>query len=383
MKSYMCSLGPAFLALAVGCSDGRIKNHFGHDPEEPVPPGGDDDTAWTDETDGGAGTQDSGGADGGATGDDSSTGDPAGTGDTSTGSVGTTGDGSTGTPGTTTTDGTPGVTTGTGTPPDLLDSPNLWYAVNNRLFYIPIDAATGMPTAVVESSLEPAPQGGQNGITMLDDGSLLLSREGASGTVVYHVPSPSTVAGGISAVATLGTIPGLRIEGLYTDCEGLVYLMDTGTDTTDPDGNRLLRFTGNFLMNDLSFEVITDLAMASVADIDDMSPGISANDEITDGFGYAIDSGEIYEFDYNTGTGSHVATGGTFGVHALGGPLFDDDSPRLYVFDSSARLFMADPATYNLSGVLIQGPPTLFGQPGHSGLAGPLTECNTTFPPPQ
>src|SRR5690606_38617095 len=124
-------------------------------------------------------------------------------------------------------------------------------------------------------------------------------------------------------------------EALYTDCQGLVYLMDTGVDVGSAEGNRLLRFTGDFLAGDLSYEVITDLQMASVADIDDMGPGIDDMGEITDGNGFAIDSGQVYDFDYNTGTGTLLGPGGTWGIHALGGPLFDDDVARLYLLDSS------------------------------------------------
>jgi hypothetical protein len=225
---------------------------------------------------------------------------------------------------------------------------------------------------------------GQNGITMLEDGSLLLSRESDGATEIYHVPEPPTEASNIE-VTTLGTVPDqLRIEALYTDCQGLVYLMDTGEDVGSSDGNRLLRFTSDYLAGDLSYEVITDLGQATVADIDDMSPGIDAMGEITDGLGYAIDSGTVYEFNYNTGTGVELGDGGTWGVHALGGPLFSDEVARLYIFNSDAELFEADPETLALSGVLITGPqPDGDAYPGWSGITGPLTECESTLPDPQ
>ena len=106
--------------------------------------------------------------------------------------------------------------------------------------------------------------------------------------------------------------------------------------------------------------------------------------EITDGIGFAIDSGTVYEFDYNTGTGTLLGMGGTWGVHALGGPLFDDQVARLYIFNSDAELFGADPNTLALSPVLITGPePDGDAEPGWSGITGPLTECESTLPDPQ
>lgn len=69
----------------------------------------------------------------------------------------------------------------------------------------------------------------------------------------------------------LGTIapdkgqPPPRIEALYTDCDGRVYLMDTGKDVSTAEGNRLLRFTGDYIKGDLGYEVITDLQKAALA----------------------------------------------------------------------------------------------------------------------
>ncbi|HLT40418.1 MAG TPA: hypothetical protein VK034_29265, partial [Enhygromyxa sp.] len=217
-----------------------------------------------------------------------------------------------------------------------------------------------------------------------EDGSLLLSRESPGATEIYHVPEPPTVATELE-VTVLGTVPdNLRIEALYTDCQGLVYLMDTGVDVGSAAGNRLIRFTGDYLAGDLGYEVITDLQQATVADIDDMGPGIDDMGEITDGIGFAIDSGTVYEFDYNTGTGILLGMGGTWGVHALGGPLFNDGVARLYIFNSDAELFEADPDTLMLSPVLITGPePDGDAYPGWSGITGPLTECESTLPDPQ
>jgi hypothetical protein len=250
--------------------------------------------------------------------------------------------------------------------------------------YITIDPDDGTVLDLVVSTIETPLIDGQNGITMLQDGSLLLSRESPGATEIYHVAEPPLEASVIE-VDVLGVVPdNLRIEALYTDCQHLVYLMDTGVDVTSATGNRLIRFTEDYLAGDLSYEVITDLQNASVADIDDMGPGIDDEGQITDGDGFAIDSGHVYAFDYNTGTGQLLGDAGTWGIHALGGPLFTDEVARLYIMNSDAELFEADPVDLGLSDVLVTGPePDGDAPPGWSGLAGPLTECESTLPDPQ
>ncbi len=262
-------------------------------------------------------------------------------------------------------------------------SPNLWYSTENRLNYIEIDPADGSVVQMVTSTITTEMIDGQTGITMLESGALLLSRESAGATEIYYVEEPPTVASEIE-VEVLGTVPdGLRIEALYTDCEGLVYLMDTGTDVVDTNGNRLIRFSEDYLSGDLSYEVITDLSIDTAPDIDDLGPGLDEDNELTDGRGFAIDSGTVYDFDYTTGTGTSLGSAGTYGVHVLGAPLFDDGEPRLYIFDVTAQLFEADPATLMLSDVLVTGPKSTGGTAaGLSGITGPLTECVTTLPPP-
>lgn len=177
----------------------------------------------------------------------------------------------------------------------------------------------------------------------------------------------------------LGPCPRARVgEG---SADVLLVQFRTGVDVGSAEGNRLIRFTGDYLAGDLDYEVITDLSGASVADIDDMGPGIDAMGAITDGQGLAIDTGEVYDFNYNTGTGTLLGNGGTWGIHALGGPLFHDDRARLYLLNRDAELFEADPQTLELSPVLITGPDsTTGGHAGWSGLAGPLTECESTLP---
>ncbi|MCA9636390.1 MAG: hypothetical protein KC420_10225 [Myxococcales bacterium] len=333
-----------------------------------------------------------------ATGTTASTGEPgtttSSTGSTSdaptTGTSGTSGvdtDATTGTTGTSSGGDTDATTGTTGTTGGVMEdplwiSPNLWYSVEDRLHYIEIDKTDGSVVQLVSSTITTPLLDGFNGLTMLEDGSLLGSRvlQGV-GTQIFHVPEPPVVASDIE-VKIIGMVPDkLLIEALYTDCKGLVYLMDSGVDLTNAIGNRLIRFTGDYLAGDLGYEVITDLQNASVADIDDMGPGINKMGEITDGEGIAIDSGTVYNFDYNTGTGTQLGKGGTWGTHALGGPLFNDDTARLYLLDINAQLFEADPVTLALSPALIVGPKPAGDAPaGWSGLTGPLTACESTLP---
>lgn len=56
---------------------------------------------------------------------------------------------------------------------------------------------------------------------------------------------------------------------------------------------------------------------------------------------------------------------GTYGVHALGGPLFDDGDSRLYVLDVDTNLYEADPLSLALSPVLATGPALMNGDPRH------------------
>lgn len=273
--------------------------------------------------------------------------------------------------------------TGVEMPEDpLWVTPNLWYSVENKLHYIKISEVDGSVVQLVTSTITTPLLDGFNGLTMLEDGSLLGSRVlGGMGTQIFHIPEPPVEPGEI-AVDILGMVPSnLLIEALYTDCKGLVYLMDSGSDLSTAAGNRLIRFTGDYLGGDLTYKVITDLQNAVVADIDDLGPGIDAMGEITDGSGFAIDSGEVYLFDYNLGTGKKLGNGGTWGSHALGGPLFTDKKARLYLLDIDAKLFRADPVTLALSPALVTGPKPGGDAPaGWSGLTGPLTECESTLP---
>ncbi|MFZ6181170.1 hypothetical protein [Nannocystis pusilla] len=270
-------------------------------------------------------------------------------------------------------------------PPPPLPLPQLWYSVEDLLVYIELNPADGSVAQLVTNTIANDPTLGDTvnscSLTMLEDGSLLGGRGVDGQTRLFHVPAPPTDGSDVEVVV-LGDMPdGIYVEALYTDCDGRVYLMDTGVDNVSNTGNRLLRFTGDYLAGDLSYEVITDLMVAVSADIDDMGPGIDARGAVIDNPGFGIDSGAIYNLDYTTGTGTMLGTGGDYGIHSLGGPLFDDGVSRLYVLDIDAQVYSADPVTLVLSPVLATGPALSSGNaPGNAGFAGPLTECNTGFP---
>lgn len=260
----------------------------------------------------------------------------------------------------------------------------LWYCVDQLLVRIALGEADGAVANIAASTITTPLDVGQSAITMLKDGSLLVSRLSQSDdqSHLFHVPKPprdgSSVTPNVTPVS-LGVMPGgIMLEGLYTDCEGRVYGMDTGADDSSSTGNRLLRFTGDVTAGDFTFVVVSELGTADVADIDDMSPGIE-NNQVTDNPGLAIDTGAIHAFNYETGSGTQVASGGTFGIHALGGPLFRDGRSRLYVLKDNAELFQVDPVTFAVSQALGKGPTPAQGTAGWSSLAGPLTSCKTGF----
>lgn len=263
--------------------------------------------------------------------------------------------------------------------------PELWYAVDERLVRIWLSAEDGSVLDIKASDIVGPIQPGYNALTVLSDGSLLGSRldTASSTTSFYHVAEPPRDGSDATATA-VGVMPeSIMIEGLYLDCMGRIYAMDTGSDDTDATGNRLLRFTGNPLEGEFDYEVVTDLGTSDIADIDDLGPGIG-DGVLVDNPGFAIDSGRVFEFDYESGTGREIATGGTWGIHVLGGQLFTDRRPRLYVLGRTADVFEMDPVSLTLSESLGQGPPIEGDDPlrpraGWSGLAGPLTDCDTDF----
>ena len=258
----------------------------------------------------------------------------------------------------------------------------LWYSVDDRLVHFTLDKSDGSVSSVEQSVISNPPPVGLNLMTMMPDGSLLGARKANTDQIThfYHVPDPPRDGSPVTTIELGTMIDGLALEALYTDCDGRVYGMDTGVDSASPEGNRLLRFTGDVLASDFSYTVVSNLSTSTVADIDDMSPGIVDN-AIQDNPGFAIDSGTVHTFDYETGVGMELATGGTFGIHALGGELFDDGVARLYVFESNGELFEMNPVSLAVSGPLATGPTDVQSNPGQSGLAGPLTNCQTGFTP--
>lgn len=278
-----------------------------------------------------------------------------------------------------------------GTPADMgidpsLPKPQLWYSVEDLLVYIELKQTDGTVAQLVTSKIMPNPSlaGPVNScaLTMLDDGSLLGARGIAGNTRLFHIPDPPKDGSDVK-VTILGAMPGkLYIEAMHTDCDGRVYLIDTGSDGSNSDGNRLLRFTGDYLAKDFKYDVISDLMVAVAADIDDMAPGIDAQGMVIDNPGFALDSGSVYNLDYTDGSGTLVGMAGTYAIHALGGQLFTDKKSRLYVMDIDAQVFEADPKTLALSPVLTTGPKLMSGnKPGNTGFAGPLTNCRSGFPP--
>lgn len=256
----------------------------------------------------------------------------------------------------------------------------LWYSADTILVYIQLDEDDGSVVSFTSSEMSGLPNG-HNLLTMLKDGSLFGARlsEADSLTYFYIIEDPPRDGSPVT-VAMLGTMPdGIMLEALYTDCDGRLYGMDTGLDVSSSTGNRLLRFTGDYLASDFSYVVVSDLEVADVADIDDMGPGIDDENKITDNPGFAIDSGNIYDFDYETGIGTLIASGGTWGIHALGGSLFTDGISRLYVLSMNAELYEVDPVSFEVSDLLGTGPTVTTGSPGWSGLAGPLTDCVSGF----
>jgi hypothetical protein len=274
--------------------------------------------------------------------------------------------------------------TDTGKGPRAPIYPELWYVSGDRLVYVELDEADGLPVQIVASEIDGL-RTGFNSLTMLRDGSLVGARLDLAGggmtTQLYHVPDPPRDGSPVTPVE-LGIMPDeIGIEALYTDCNGHLYAMDTGADVGSFTGNRLIRFTGRYLEGDFDFVQVSDLSEADVQDIDDMSPGIDEEGKITDNPGLAVDTNVIFDFNYETGHGTEIGRGGDWGVHALGGQLFRDGQSRVYLLSMSAELYLFDLVDLTPSEVLIQGPPVDGVQAGYSGLAGPLTDCETGFVP--
>ena len=256
----------------------------------------------------------------------------------------------------------------------------LWYSVHNLLVNVLIDSADGAILGVASSPMDGLLVG-YTSLTMLKDGSLFGCRLSgdASENEMFYIPSPRADGEPVEVISFGPMIDDMKIEALYTDCEGRLFAMDTGTDVGSADGNQLIIFTGDYLSGDFEYQVVSDWSQGDVADIDDMGPGINDAGEITDAVGYAIDSGRLYNFDYQEGNGVQVGEAGDWGIHALGAELFADYRPRLYVMSSEAIISQIDPETFAEIGDSVTGPTPEQGTPGWSGLTGPLTNCTSEF----
>lgn len=254
--------------------------------------------------------------------------------------------------------------------------PELWYSVDQWLIRVELNA-DGTIKEFQSSTITTQLDSGHSAITMLKDGSLLIARlsEDDSQSHFFYVAKPPRDSADVTPTS-LGVMPdGIMIEGLYTDCEGRLYAMDTGANAADATGNRLLRFTKDVTAGDYTFVQVSDLSSVGVADIDDMGPGINSVNKIVDNPGFAIDTGRIYKLNFETGKSSEVGNAGSFGIHALGGSLFSDGRSRLYVMSEAAEIIELNPTSYTSSGVLGRGPKAERGFWGWSGLTGPLTDC--------
>ncbi|MBN2342070.1 MAG: hypothetical protein JXX29_12430 [Deltaproteobacteria bacterium] len=262
--------------------------------------------------------------------------------------------------------------------------PELWYSADNQLVNVQLSEDDGSVQNIVSYTIDGLGLG-QNSLTMMKDGSLVGARlvKETFETELYYLAEPPR-SGDTASYEMLGImIDGIMLEALYTDCDGNLYGMDTGVDDGGSEGNQLIRFVGDFLAGDFSYVVVSDWSQGDVADIDDMGPGISESGEITDNDGFAIDTSTIYAFNYEEGQGTAVGAGGTWGIHALGGPLFTDDTSRLYVMTADAVITQIDPVTFDVIGEEATGPTVENGNAGWSGLAGPLTDCVTQFTVPE
>ncbi len=255
----------------------------------------------------------------------------------------------------------------------------LWLtATSGKLVHIPISAADGSFGAPSVSTVERVDGLFFRMLTQMQDGSLVAGAtpvgEGPP-TTLFHIRNPPRDGSAASAQRLGNMADDIVLEALYTDCEDRLYGMDTGANVSSSEGNRLLRFSGRPLNGDLQFTVVSDLSSASVADIDDMGPGIDAQGELTDNPGFAIDTSNIHDFNYETGSGTRVGGGGKFGIHVLGGELFDDGKSRLYVsLDTDATVHQLDWQSFEVIDTVSTGLDERV-----DALTGPLTNCTTGF----
>ncbi len=242
--------------------------------------------------------------------------------------------------------------------------------------------ADGSTVTFSESTIVPdttITAGGAYGITELLDGSLLACMGSGAGPFTMHcvhIPTPPAPGELTTAATDLGLFPsGIGFEGLYTDCDGRLYAVDTGTTNVTAVGNRLLRFTGDVLSGDYSFEEIVSLA--AVGDIDDLGPGIDDAGRVTDNPGFMIDTTTVFTIHYLTGSSGLVGTsGGRWGIHAVDRSRFSDGESRVFVLNNDGALRRADPDTAATLETLGTGPGT-----AAIYLTGALGTCVSAIPP--
>jgi hypothetical protein len=257
----------------------------------------------------------------------------------------------------------------------------MWYGWGSRIICVQLNAdgqsATFTESFLVQENGDPMPQDTFTSLTQLENGSIIwasiIGDERPFESRLYYIEDPKC-DGSTSTAKFLGIMPDqIGIEGLYTDASDRIYVMDTGLQVSSSDENRLLRFTAEVLSGDFNYEVVTDLT-DSVPDIDDLGPGIDKiNGTVVDTPGFAIDTYDVYDVDYETGDFSYVGLSeGVWGIHAINGSYFTDSKSRLYVISGIPQLgeiistlYEIDPDTGATLRVLGSGP-------SGTGLTGPL-----------
>ena len=265
--------------------------------------------------------------------------------------------------------------------PEPFTGAELWLSAEDWLVRAPLGPLGGVERYEFYPMPADVPQG-MTSLTRLPGGGLLMSRTTSATTLFYIVPEPPRDDDGREvSVMALGNILGdLLVEGLFTACDGDVYVFDSGTDTdTTMGGGRVLRFTGQVTLGEYATEVTRDFGDPS-PDYDDLGPAIVDN-ELVDSPMLAIDTGAVHSVDVAEGTSTVVVPDvrAGLGVHALGRTYFDDDQARLYVLSRIGDVVGVDPET-GASQTLIEWPDRTDEFRAFSGLGGSLTDCTTGLP---
>ena len=186
---------------------------------------------------------------------------------------------------------------------EAIEQVELWCSSGETLVHIDLNEADGTVANLTTSFISDLDVA-HNSFTMLDDGSLvgacIAHTDEGYNTQISYIPAPPRDGSDVTPVQ-LGIMPDhIGLEALYTDCDGRLYGMDTSANAGSAKGNRLIRFTGDYLAGDFTDVVISD--------------------------------------------------------HALGGDLFDDGVARIYLLSSDA-VRIRKPTNYRSSSP-IRRPPT-------------------------